>query len=159
MAKKQKPEQVQKYDKSKQPGSLPYVWKGVRRNKGAMVGIVLICVIVILSLLSPLIMQDYALVNMRNQFATPSAEHLFGCDHLGRDIMARIFYGARFTLAIGIGAVAFSAVLGIIIGAIAGYFGGAVETVIMYIMDILQSFPGLVSAIAVAMFLTQKEKL
>lgn len=150
MAKKQKPEQVQKYDKSKQPGSLPYVWKGVRKNKGAMVGMVLICIIVILSLLSPLIMQDYALVNMRNQFATPSMEHLFGCDHLGRDIMARIFYGARFTLAIGIGAVAFSAVLGIIIGAIAGYFGGAVETVIMYIMDILQSFPGLVSAIAVA---------
>lgn len=150
MKRKQKPDMLEKYDKSKQPGSLPYVWKGVRKNSGAMIGIVLICLIVIISLLSPYIMHDYALVDMRNQFDTPTWEHPFGCDHLGRDIMSRIFFGARYTLSIGIGAVAFSAVLGIIIGAIAGYFGGKVESVIMYIMDILQSFPGLVSAIAVA---------
>lgn len=150
MKRKQKPDMLEKYDKSKQPGSLPYVWNGVRKNSGAMIGIVLICLIVIISLLSPYIMHDYALVDMRNQFDTPTWEHPFGCDHLGRDIMSRIFFGARYTLSIGIGAVAFSAVLGIIIGAIAGYFGGKVESVIMYIMDILQSFPGLVSAIAVA---------
>ena len=150
MRKKQKPDMLEKYDKSKQPGSLPYVWKGVRKNKGALIGIVLICLIIVISLLSPYIMHDYALVNMRNQFDTPTWEHPFGCDHLGRDIMSRIFFGARYTLSIGIGAVAFSAVLGIIIGAIAGYFGGKVESIIMYIMDILQSFPGLVSAIAVA---------
>lgn len=149
MSKKQKPE-TKTYDKSKQPGSLPYIWKGVCKNKGALVGLVLICLIVVISLISPYIMHDYALVDMRNQFATPSWSHPFGCDHLGRDIMSRIFYGARYTLSIGVGAVAFSAVLGIIIGAIAGYFGGKVESVIMYIMDILQSFPGLVSAIAVA---------
>lgn len=150
MRKKQKPDMLEKYDKSKQPGSLPYVWKGVRKNKGALIGIVLICLIIVISLLSPYIMHDYALVDMRNQFDTPTWEHPFGCDHLGRDIMSRIFFGARYTLSIGIGAVAFSAVLGIIIGAIAGYFGGKVESIIMYIMDILQSFPGLVSAIAVA---------
>jgi len=150
MRKKQKPETLEKYDKSKQPGSLPYVWKGVRNNTGAMIGIVLICLIVVISLLSPYIMHDYALVDMRNQFDTPTWEHPFGCDHLGRDIMSRIFFGARYTLSIGIGAVAFSAVLGIIIGAVAGYFGGKVESIIMYVMDILQSFPGLVSAIAVA---------
>jgi len=150
MRKKQKPETLEKYDKSKQPGSLPYVWKGVRKNTGAMIGIVLICLIVVISLLSPYIMHDYALVDMRNQFDTPTWEHPFGCDHLGRDIMSRIFFGARYTLSIGIGAVAFSAVLGIIIGAVAGYFGGKVESIIMYVMDILQSFPGLVSAIAVA---------
>ena len=150
MRKKQKPDTLEKYDKSKQPGSLPYVWKGVRKNKGALIGLILICLIVVISLISPYIMHDYALVDMRNQFDTPSWEHPFGCDHLGRDIMSRIFYGARYTLSIGIGAVAFSAVLGIIIGAVAGYFGGKVESVIMYVMDILQSFPGLVSAIAVA---------
>ncbi len=150
MQRKPKVNDPAKIDKSKQPGSLPYIWKGVRKNKGAMAGIIIICVIILLCIISPLIMHDYSLVDMRNQFATPSLAHPFGCDQLGRDIMSRIFYGARYTLSIGVGAVAFSAVFGIMIGAIAGYFGGKIESVIMYIMDILQSFPGLVSAIAVA---------
>ena len=93
---------------------------------------------------------DYAAVDMRNRFATPSGEHWFGCDELGRDIMSRIFYGARYTLSIGVGAVLIASISGIFIGAIAGYFGGTLDAVLMRVLDVLQSFPGLVSAIAVA---------
>ena len=138
-------------DLSKKPGSLPYIWKRISRNSGAMIGLALLCAIIVLCLLSPVIMKyDYAAVDMRNRFATPSGEHWFGCDELGRDIMSRIFYGARYTLSIGVGAVLIASISGIFIGAIAGYFGGTLDAVLMRVLDVLQSFPGLVSAIAVA---------
>lgn len=138
-------------DLSKKPGSLPYIWKRISRNSGAMIGLALLCAIIVLCLLSPVIMKyDYAAVDMHNRFATPSGEHWFGCDELGRDIMSRIFYGARYTLSIGVGAVLIASISGIFIGAIAGYFGGTLDAVLMRVLDVLQSFPGLVSAIAVA---------
>lgn len=139
------------YDLRKKPGSLPYIWKGISKNAGAMTGLVLLCVIVILCFLSPYIMKyDYSKVDMLNKCALPSWEHPFGCDELGRDIMSRIFFGARYTLSIGFGAVLIAATVGVFIGAIAGYFGGVADTILMRIMDVLQSFPGLVLAIAVA---------
>jgi ABC-type dipeptide/oligopeptide/nickel transport system permease subunit len=141
----------ERFDLSKKPGSLPYIWKRISKNGGAMFGLILLALIIVLCILSPYIMKyDYTAVDMRNRFAVPSLKHLFGCDELGRDIMSRIFFGARYTLTIGIGAVAIAAVSGIFIGAIAGYFGGKVDAFLMRILDVLQSFPGLVSAIAVA---------
>ena len=116
-----------------------------------MIGLSALCIILILSFLSPYIFKyDYAAVNIRQRFATPSLEHPFGCDELGRDIMSRVFYGARYTLSIGVGAVCISATLGILIGSLAGYFGGKLDTVLMRVLDILQTFPGLLSAIAVS---------
>ena len=141
----------ERFDLSKKPGSFPYIWKRISRNNGAMTGLILLALIIVLCILSPHIMKyDYTAVDMRNRFATPSLEHLFGCDELGRDIMSRIFYGARYTLTIGVGAVAIAAVSGIFIGAVAGYFGGKIDAFLMRVLDVLQSFPGLVSAIAVA---------
>ena len=143
--------QIERYDKSKKPGSLPYVWKRISRNPGAMIGLALLCFIIIMSFLSPYILKhDYAAVNVRKQFAPPSREHLFGNDELGRDIMSRVFYGARYTLSIGVGAVFIASTLGIIVGSLAGFFGGKLDVVLMRVLDVLQTFPGLVSAIAIA---------
>ncbi len=138
-------------NKSNKPGSLPYIWKRISKNPGAMIGLCIFCAIIILSFLSPYIMKyDYAAVDMTRRFAAPSLEHPFGCDEVGRDIMSRIFYGARYTIGIGVGAVFIACVFGIIFGSIAGYVGGAVDTALMRVLDVLQSFPGLVCAIAVA---------
>jgi len=143
--------QTERYDRSKKPGSLPYVWKRVSKNAGAMIGLSLLCFILIMSFLSPYIMKySYSKVNMRERYATPSWEHPFGCDELGRDILSRVFYGARFTLSIGFGSVTIAAIFGILIGSLAGYFGGTLDAVLMRVLDVLQTFPGLVSAIAVA---------
>ncbi len=87
---------------------------------------------------------------MKSRFALPSLEHLLGCDEVGRDILSRILYGAKFTLSIGILSTAFSCVFGIILGAISGYFGGIVDTLIMRILDIFQAFPNILLAIAIS---------
>ena len=146
--------QRERIDKSRKPGSLPYVWKGVSKNPGAMVGLTLIALILILCFISPLILKyDYWAISMRNRFAPPNREHLFGCDQLGRDILARVLYGARFTLAIGVGAVAISSFFGVLIGSCAGYFGGKVDFFLTRVLDIIQSFPGMVSSIAITAIL------
>lgn len=142
--------QGERIDKRNQPGSLPYIWRRISKNPGAMVGLSLLCLLIIICFLSPYIMKyDYAQVDMMRRYATPSLEHPFGCDQVGRDIMSRIFFGARYTLGIGVGAVALALVIGVTIGAVAGYMGGKVDTILMRILDVIQSFPGLVLSIAV----------
>ncbi len=151
---------AEKEDKSRKVGSLPYIWKHISKNVGAMFGIYLILFILIMSLLSPFLLgYDEASVDMTLKNATPSLSHLFGCDYLGRDILSRVFYGARYTLSIGVGAVIISASIGILLGAVAGYFGGMVDAVLMRFLDIFQSFPGLLLAlILVAVFGTGLDK-
>ena len=131
------------------PGSFKYVWNRLIHKKSAVLGMIFIVVLFALSLLSPLICRyDYRTMDAVNQYAIPSAQHLLGCDELGRDILSRVLYGARYTFIIGITATAISAVVGVIVGALAGYFGGAVDSVIMRILDIFQAFPMLVLAMA-----------
>ena len=143
--------QGERVDKRNQPGSLPYIWRRISKNPSAMIGLTIFCVIIILSFLSPYILKyDYREVDMTRKCMAPNLEHLFGCDDTGRDILARVLYGARYTIGIGVGAVALAVVVGVIVGVFAGYVGGAVDTVVMRILDVFQSFPGLVFAIAVA---------
>ncbi len=130
--------------------SFKYFVRTISRNPGAMIGIIAIVAIFAASFLQPMFGQDYAAVNIKLRYATPSAEHLFGCDDLGRDILARVLYGARYTLFMGIAAVAFAASVGITLGAIAGYFGGTADTIIMRFLDVLQAFPQMLLAIVVA---------
>ena len=89
-------------------------------------------------------------LNITEKLATPGWDHLLGTDYFGRDVLSRILYGGRFTLAIGIGVVSIAFVVGVTFGTIAGYFGGIVDTVIMRFVDALLSFPALVLAIALA---------
>ncbi|MEE8291168.1 MAG: ABC transporter permease [Candidatus Tectomicrobia bacterium] len=124
-------------------------WRRFSRNKGAMFGLLVFVLIVLASIfaeqLSPYdpLEQDFMVL-----MEPPSAQHWLGTDSLGRDILSRIIYGSRIALIIGILAVMLAMVVGVTLGLIAGYYGGAVDSVIMRIMDGLFAFPILILAIA-----------
>ena len=136
---------------SYKPGSLLYIWNRIRKRPLAMCGVAFIVALIILSFISPYISRyDFNEIAMKSRFGLPSMEHLLGTDEVGRDILARILYGARYTLSISVVSVALSCVFGMILGAVAGYFGGIVDTLIMRFLDVLQAFPNIMLAIAIA---------
>lgn len=136
------------------PGSLPYVWKKVRKRPAAMISLVFVVILITLSLCAPWICKySYKAVDMKMRFATPSAAHIFGCDELGRDILTRILYGAKYTMCVGVFSTALSTGLGLILGSVAGYFGGRVDNLIMRCLDIFQSFPAILLAITLSTIL------
>lgn len=139
----------QHIDASIKPGSAKYIWIKVSHNKGAVFGMVFLALIIVMSLLSPYICRySYSATDFESIKSWPSLQHLFGTDDLGRDILSRVLYGARYTLVIGILSTVLSAVLGVIMGAVAGYFGGMVDSALMRFLDIFQAFPSLVLAMA-----------
>jgi peptide/nickel transport system permease protein len=133
-------------------------WARLRRNPGAIVGFILVGLFVTVAIFAPLIAthdpraQDLAALGGRC-CPGPSAENWFGLDELGRDEFSRIVYGARYSLLIGVVAVSVGLSFGLVLGAIAGYFGGAVDSVIMRLMDIMLSIPGLLLAIGIVAML------
>lgn len=133
------------------PGSLPYIWRKLSRNPGAMAGLIFVAALFVLSFLSPGICRyDYQEIVMKERFSLPSFTHILGCDEVGRDILSRILYGAKYTLSIGIPSTAVSCVFGVILGAVAGYFGGTTDTLIMRALDVFQAFPNILLAIAIS---------
>jgi peptide/nickel transport system permease protein len=124
----------------------------MRRNKLAMIGLVIVILLVLAAVFADVI-ADYDTVVIKQNVAIrlqgPSAAHWFGTDEFGRDIFARIVHGARISLMVGLVAVSIALALGGTLGAIAGYFGGAVDNIIMRIMDIFLSIPILLLAIMI----------
>ncbi len=141
---KNKEKQEQKYSFTKD------TIQRLRRNKlatfGAIVLIIMILAAIFADVLAP---YDYATQDLKNAYSKPSAQNLFGTDQFGRDIFSRILYGARISMTIGFIAVAIAMVCGGFLGAIAGYFGRAVDNIIMRFMDLLMSIPQLLLAIAI----------
>ncbi len=118
------------------------VMRQLLKNKAAVAGLTVFLLEVILAVLAPVITPyHYTAMDVTQQFAAPSLMHLFGCDDLGRDILSRILYGARYSLSLGMISALSSNFLGLIIGAAAGYAGGWVDNIIMRIMDIFQAIP------------------
>ena len=130
---------------------LKEIWRRFRKNRLAMVGLVVILIVVMLSILAPLI-APYGLdeQNARNRLLAPCAEHWFGTDNYGRDILTRVLYGGRVSLTVAVGATAISGFFGIILGATAGFFGGKVDNVIMRILDVFMALPATLTAIAIS---------
>lgn len=127
------------------------VMRQMSKNKAAMVGMAILIVEIILAILAPYIMPyDYSTMDMTVCFAPPSAEHFFGCDDMGRDIFSRVLYGARFSLSSGILAVAIALVIGMTIGAVAGFFGGWVDNIVMRLLDVVQAIPGMVMMVVIS---------
>jgi ABC-type dipeptide/oligopeptide/nickel transport system permease subunit len=119
-----------------------------------MFGVVVIATILVLCFLSPYILKyDYAKIDILHACAKPSLEHPFGCDEVGRDILARVLYGARYTLSIGVLSTALAATVGITLGSIAGFFGGLTDSFIMRALDVIQAFPQLLMAMTLAAIL------
>ena len=133
-------------------------WRRLRHNKAALVGFSFVAVFVITAIFAPLLApyspteQNLSLVQ-NGCCPGPSSAHLFGVDQLGRDELSRIIYGARYSLIIGVVAVATGMSVGLFFGAIAGYFGGAVDSVIMRCMDVMLAIPGLLFAIGIVAML------
>jgi peptide/nickel transport system permease protein len=123
-----------------------------RKSKLALVGLALIIIFYLIALLAPLLapfdpIEQGDLATMR--YLAPSAEHLLGTDRFGRDVLSRILYGARISLAIGFIATAISITVGTLIGAIAGYFGGRIDAALMRFTDMVLAFPRLVLLIMI----------
>ena len=144
--------------KYKRRSQLQETWRRFRKNKGAVVGLIMISAICILAIAAGFIFDyDTQVVGgeLTERLQSPSAQHLFGTDQMGRDILIRVIYGARYSLAVGVVAVAISIVIGVSLGAAAGYIGGVFENVVMRICDIFIAVPNILLAIAIVSALGQ----
>ena len=121
------------------------------KNKGAIVGMCFLILLIVVAVASEFIYEYDYIVDTQNElsFAAPSLLHPFGCDQAGRDIFARILYGARYSLIIGIGSVAIGLFFGLILGSLAGFYGGFIDNLVMRANDILYSIPNIMIAVVV----------
>jgi peptide/nickel transport system permease protein len=121
------------------------------QRKLVMFGVGVLVILVLVGIFAPLLVpHDPYLNDMSQSLQSPSSEHWLGTDNLGRDTFSRLLYGARTALIVGFGTVAVASIAGMILGLMAGYLGGAFNTVIMRIMDALMGFPMLVLALLLA---------
>ena len=124
-------------------------WKKLKRNKNAVFGLIIIIILVYISILAPFIMpHDPLEMNWGKTTQKPSLEHWFGTDEFGRDIFSRAIYGVRIALGIGLLAVVLNTLLGTFLGLIAGYYGGRVDNLIMRAIEMWNSIPFILMAIA-----------
>ena len=137
--------------RTRRQGQFGQVMHRLRKNKIAMVGLVIMILLIIMALLSPYITPyDYAKTSKADRYATPSWQHLFGCDGMGRDILSRIMYGARASLWLGLMSTLVATVIGVLLGSLVGYYGGKVDNIVMRILDIIQAIPGMLLSIAIS---------
>lgn len=128
------------------------VWRRLKKNKTAMLGLGILIVLILLAVFADVIADyDEVVIKMNSsiRLQKPSSEHIFGTDELGRDIFARCIHGARVSLKVGIIAVGIAIVIGGTLGAIAGFYGGKLDNFIMRIMDIFLAIPSILLAIAI----------
>jgi peptide/nickel transport system permease protein len=133
-------------------------WYRLRRNPGAIIGFVFVVTFVVAAVFAPVVAPHGPLEQAQQgvlDAQPPSRDHWFGLDELGRDEFSRVVYGARFSLLIGVVSVAVGLSVGLLLGAIAGYLGGFVDAVIMRLMDVMLSVPGLLLAIGIVAALGQ----
>jgi len=124
-----------------------------RATPGATAGAAIVATVLLAGIFASLGGHDPLAQNLGLGSSAPSAQHLFGTDKLGRDVFARILYGARFSIAIGFVAVGVAITAGTAIGLVAGFFGGPVGGVLMAAMDVMLAFPSIILAIAITTIL------
>lgn len=125
-------------------------WKRFKRNPTALIGLAVVCILVLIAIFAPLIAPyDYQVQDFTALMQKPSLEHLFGTDNFGRDIFSRCIYGTRYSLLIALFCTIAAFFSGGLLGIIAGYFGGMVDTIIMRIMDIFQAIPMIMMAMCI----------
>ena len=123
----------------------------LRRNPSALTGLAIVVLMVVIALFAPWIAPaSPTQISLEDKLSPPSLDHWFGTDDLGRDIFSRVVYGSRISLSSGVLVVAIAMILGVSVGLVAGYWGGALDTGLMWVSDVFLSFPRLVLAMAIA---------
>lgn len=129
---------------------LAELWRDFRKNKGAVLGLIILCLIIATAIVSTFLI-DYETqiveMNISEMFQKPSLKHWCGTDNFGRDIFLRLIYGTRYSLLIGVCSVMFSLLIGTTLGILAGYYGGVLEQVIMRISDVFSPIPSMLLAV------------
>lgn len=144
--------QVQK--KEETLGYWQDAWIRLKKNKMALLGLIIIVCLIVVAIFGPIFSSHtYDEQNLMMTNSSPSWEHWFGTDNLGRDIFIRVLYGARISLAIGIVASLLNLLIGVIYGGIAGFCGGKIDRIMMNIVDILYSVPTLLYVILLMVIL------
>lgn len=130
------------------------LWKRARHNRLLWVGTTLVLIFVAMAVLAPLLTQhDPIAMDLEMKLQPPSAVHWGGTDNFGRDVMTRIFYGARLSLLSALMAIGISVVLGTVIGLVSGYVGGWLDMVVQRMVEVAMAFPGLLLALAIVAIL------
>lgn len=141
-----------KENKTKKRNQLKDLWKRMKKNKAAMVGLFLIVMFVLLAIFADVIVnynEDALRVKVTERLLSPSGSHWFGTDEYGRDIFARIVFGTRISLFVGVISVGIALTFGGTLGALAGYYGGRLDNIIMRILDVLLAIPTILLAITI----------
>jgi peptide/nickel transport system permease protein len=129
------------------------LWQRLRRNRMAMIGAVIVLVMFVLAMAAPLLGRDPGAIDIAVRLQSPSWNYPLGTDDLGRDVLTRILFGARISLLVGFVAVGIATAIGIALGAVAGYYGRWVDTLLMRFVDIMLCFPTFFLILAVIAFL------
>lgn len=138
----------------KKRSQLAEIWRQLKKNKLAVVSMFVLLAIILVAVFAPFIAPySYTELDSMNTNQPSSREHLLGTDKLGRDILSRIIYGSRASLTMGFCAIAIGAVIGITLGAIAGYFAGWTDIITMRLLDVYQAIPMLLLCISLASIL------
>lgn len=144
------PQEIKPIELEDEPTRIKQVstWTRLRRSKSAMIGLVLSAILVLLALSADFITpQGINDQDLRKGFLPPSSEFLIGTDEFGRDLYSRVIHGSRISLQVGIIATSISAIVGIILGTIAGYWGGIIDNIIQGMIDISWAFPTVLLAL------------
>jgi peptide/nickel transport system permease protein len=128
-------------------------WQRLCRNRLAVFGAVIVAGMFVLALIAPLAARDPGAIDIAHRLQAPSWTYPMGTDDLGRDVLARILYGARISLLVGFVAVGIATLIGVVLGALAGYYGRWVDGVIMRFVDLMLCFPTFFLILAVIAFL------
>ncbi|MBT99036.1 MAG: nickel ABC transporter permease subunit NikC [Dehalococcoidia bacterium] len=132
---------------ARRPPALNYL----RRDTGALVGLIIVTAVILIAFLAPwLPLEDPTDLNLDNRLLPPSVEFPLGTDHLGRDELSRIVFGARFTLLMSVVSVAIIMLIALVVGSLSGYYGGWLDIGLMLLVDLLLAFPSLILGVAVA---------
>ncbi len=130
--------------------STAVILRRMKKNKGALFGLCIVTSMILIAILAPLISPyDPYKQDWSSSLEGPSLKHPFGTDIFGRDVLSRVFHGARTSLSISVSAVFIAVLFGIIVGTLAGYFGGLLDEILMRFLDILIAFPDILLAIAI----------
>ena len=132
---------------------LDVVWQQLRHNRMALVGAAIVLVMFMMAAAASLISADPAAIDVGQSLLPPSLAHPLGTDDLGRGVLVRMLYGARISLLVGFVAVGISTLIGIVLGSLAGYYGGWTDALIMRFVDIMLCFPTFFLILAVIAFL------